>query len=46
MASALALVRFVMLATNEGAWMGLIQRIFIGTVFLWELLVGFRIRSI
>jgi len=41
-----ALVGFIMLATSEVAWIGLIQSIRIGTVFLWEVLVGFRIRSI
>jgi hypothetical protein len=41
-----ALVGFVVLATSEGTWIGLIQRTFIGTVFLWQLLVAFRIRAI
>jgi hypothetical protein len=41
-----ALVGFIMLAISEGAWIGLIERIFLGTVFLWQVLVAFRIRSI
>ena len=41
-----AMVGFIMFAISEGAWIGLIQRIFIGTVFLWQVLVAFRILSI
>ena len=40
------LVAFIMFAISEGAWIGLIQRIFLGTVFSWQMLVAFRIRSI
>ena len=41
------LVGFIVLALSAGtAWIGLIQRIFNGTIILWLVLVAFRIRSI
>ena len=40
-----ALVAFIAWP-SEGTWVGLIQRIFIGTIMLWQVLVAFRIRSI
>ncbi len=42
--SFVALIGFFL--QNEGPWVGLSQRIFIGTVFLWQVLVAFWLRSI
>ena len=41
-----ALVGFIVAVPSEGPWVGLIQRIFIGTIILWQVLVAFRLRSI
>jgi hypothetical protein len=41
-----ALVGFIVLVPSEGAWVGLYQRIYVGTIILWEVLVAFRLRSI
>jgi hypothetical membrane protein len=41
-----ALVAFIVSVPSQGPWVGLIQRIFIGTIILWQVLVAFRLRSI
>ena len=41
-----ALVAFIVSVPSHGPWVGLIQRIFIGTIILWQVLVAFRLRSI
>lgn len=41
-----ALVAFVVSVPSQGPWVGLMQRIFIGTIILWQVLVAFRLRSI
>jgi hypothetical protein len=41
-----ALVGFIMSVPSEGSWVGLIQRIFIGTIIVWQVLVAFWLRSI
>jgi len=41
-----ALVAFMVSVPSQGPWVGLIQRIFIGTIILWQVLVAFRLRSI
>ena len=41
-----ALAAFIVSVPSHGPWVGLIQRIFIGTIILWQVLVAFRLRSI
>jgi hypothetical membrane protein len=42
-----ALVAFIVsVPTSGGPWVGLIQRVFIGTIILWQALVAFQLRSI
>jgi hypothetical protein len=40
------LIGVIVAAPSEGAWVGLIQRIYIGTIIMWQVLVAFWLRSI
>lgn len=41
-----ALVGFLVLMLSVGPWVGLIQRVFAGTIISWQVLVAFRLRFI
>jgi hypothetical membrane protein len=40
------LIGVIVAAPSEGAWVGLIQRTYIGTIIMWQVLVAFWLRSI
>jgi hypothetical protein len=40
------LIGVIVAAPSEGAWVGLIQRTYIGTIIMWQVLLAFWLRSI
>jgi hypothetical protein len=40
------LIGVIVAAPSEGPWVGLIQRTYIGTIIIWQVLVAFWLRSI